>query len=336
MTEIRSLLKKIISGISLSETESESLFTKIMDGNLSNIQTSSILTALSMKGEEISEIVGATKVLRAKSLSINAPLDSIDTCGTGGDNSGTFNISTAVSFVVAGSGIPVAKHGNRKASSKSGTADVLEALGVNINTSTENISKCLSEAKIGFLFAQKHHLAMKNVAPIRSDLGIRTIFNILGPLSNPANAKKQLLGVFDDKWIIPMAKSLKKLNSERAWVVHGKDGLDEITITGDTLIAELKNNKITKFSLNPADAGLPIHPMTELIGGDPIFNATAIIKLLEGEKNAYRDIVLINAAAALMISNKTDNIKDAVKIASNTIDSGAAKNTLEKLIKLSK
>ena len=177
---------------------------------------------------------------------------------------------------------------------------------------------------------------MKNVAPIRSDLGIRTIFNILGPLSNPANAKKQLLGVFDDKWIIPMAKSLKKLNSERAWVVHGKDGLDEITITGDTLIAELKNNKITKFSLNPADAGLPIHPMTELIGGDPIFNATAIIKLLEGEKNAYRDIVLINAAAALMISNKTDNIKDAVKIASNTIDSGAAKNTLEKLIKLSK
>ena len=335
MIDIKSTIQSIISGDSLSEVESENLFTEIMDGNLSNIQISSILTALSIKGENVSEIVGATKVLRKKSLSVSAPKNSIDTCGTGGDKLGTYNISTAVSFVVAGCGIPVAKHGNRKASSKSGTADVLEALNININCTPDNVSECLKSANIGFLFAQNHHSAMKNVAPVRSELGIRTIFNIIGPLSNPANAKKQLLGVFDRKWLVPLAESLKNLGSERAWIVHGTDGLDEISISGDTLICELKDYKITNFTLNPSDAGLKISPITEIKGGDPLYNAKAILNLLDGEKNAYRDIVLINAAAALMISGKVDNITDGVVIASESIDSGAAKNALNKLQKIS-
>ncbi|MAI07176.1 MAG: anthranilate phosphoribosyltransferase [Alphaproteobacteria bacterium TMED87] len=331
MIDIKSTIQSIISGDSLSEVQSENLFTEIMDGNLSNIQISSILTALSIKGENVSEIVGATKVLRRKSLSVSAPDNSIDTCGTGGDKLGTYNISTAVSFVIAGCGIPVAKHGNRKASSKSGTADVLEALNININCTPDNISDCLKNANIGFLFAQNHHSAMRNVAPVRSELGIRTIFNIIGPLSNPANAKKQLLGVFDEKWLVPLAESLRNLGSERAWIVHGTDGLDEISISGDTLICELKDNKITNFTLNPLDAGLKTSPITEIKGGDPLYNAKAILNLLDGEKNAYRNIVLINAAAALMISNKVDNITEGVVIASESIDSGAAKNALNKL-----
>ncbi|MEE2704864.1 MAG: anthranilate phosphoribosyltransferase [Pseudomonadota bacterium] len=333
--DIKSTIQYILSGESLSEVESEKLFTEIMNGNLSDIQTSSILTALSIKGETIAEIVGATKVLRKKSLSVIAPKNSIDTCGTGGDKLGTYNISTAVSFVVAGAGTPVAKHGNRKASSKSGTADVLEALGVNLNCTPQNVSECLKYANIGFLFAQKHHSAMKNVAQVRSELGIRTIFNIIGPLSNPANAKIQLLGVFDKKWIEPLTVSLKNLGSECAWVVHGTDGLDEITISGDTLICELKANKIKKFSLNPTDAGLKESPIEEIKGGDPQYNAKAIVNLLNGKKNAYRDIVLINAAAALMLANKTVNIKDGVTIASKSIDTGSAKNALNKLIEIS-
>jgi len=334
MLDIKQIIKKLSNNNTLTLEETENLFLRIMSGELTSAQISSILTSMALRGETINEITGATKAMRSKATLINAPVGAIDTCGTGGDNSGTLNISTAVSFVVAANGIPVAKHGNRKASSKSGTADVLEALGVNINASFETIQQTLNEANIGFLFAQRHHLAMKYVAPVRNEIGIRTIFNLIGPLSNPANTKIQLIGVFDAKWLIPIAKSLKDLGTERAWVVNGSDGLDELTVTAPSQVAELKNGEISSFYLNPKDFGLPIHKPEELKGDDPKYNAKAIEKLFKGEKGAFRNIVLFNSAAALLIAGKTDNIADGIDLSAKTIDNGQAQETLNKLIKL--
>ncbi len=331
MSDLKPYIAIAVAGKSLTEQQAEEAFELIMSGNASAVQISSLLTAMAVRGETVAEITGAARIMRAKALPVKAPNGTIDTCGTGGSGSGKFNVSTAVAIVVAACGIPVAKHGNRKASSKSGTADVLEALGVNLDATPDIIEKALAQTKIGFLFAQKHHSAMKHVGPVRADLGIRTLFNLLGPLSNPAGAKRQLLGVFSDAWVVPMAETLKALGSERAWVVHGSDGLDELTITGPSHVAELKAGEVSSFEVTPEDAGLTRHDPDSLKGGEPADNAKALLKLLDGAPGAYRDIVLLNAAAALVIAEKAPDLKSGVTIAAAAIDNGSAKTTLEKL-----
>lgn len=316
----------------LNATEAEAAFEIIMSGEATPVQISSLLTALAVRGETVEEITGAARIMRAKALAIQAPDGAVDTCGTGGDASGTYNISTAVALVVAACGVPVAKHGNRKASSKSGTADVLEALGVNLDATPDVVEKALAEANIGFLFAQKHHSAMKHVAPVRGELGIRTIFNLLGPLSNPAGAKRQLLGVFSKDWIVPMAETLKALGSESAWVVHGSDGLDELTVTGPSYVAQLKDGEVSTFEVHPEQAGIAEHPLEVLKGGEPMENAAALTALLEGEHNAYREIVVLNAAAALIVAGKADTLLEGASQAAVAIDSGKAKDTLAKFV----
>ncbi len=330
MSDLKPFISKVASGQSLSAEEAEAAFEIIMSGDASPAQIASFLTALAVRGETVEEITGAAKIMRAKALAVKAPDGAVDTCGTGGDASGTFNISTAVAIVVAACGVPVAKHGNRKASSKSGTADVLEALGVNLDVSPDVEEKALNEANIGFLFAQKHHSAMKHVAPVRAELGIRTIFNLLGPLSNPAGAKRQLLGVFSADWLEPMAETLKALGSERAWIVHGSDGLDELTVTGLSQVAELNDSSVSTFEVTPEEAGLGRYEPDDLKGGEPADNAKALSALLDGASGAYRDIVLLNAAAALIVAGKVSDLKEGAAVAATAIDDGKAKDTLAK------
>ncbi|MBL8631508.1 MAG: anthranilate phosphoribosyltransferase [Rhodospirillaceae bacterium] len=332
MTDLKPALAKLADGQSLSEADAESAFDAIMSGHVSAPQIGAFLMGLRAKGETVEELTGASRIMRAKALKVHAPADAIDTCGTGGDASGTYNISTAVTFVVAGLGVPVAKHGNRAASSKSGTADVLQALGVNLDAAPEVIEQALQKAHVGFLFAQKHHSAMKHVGPVRTELGIRTIFNLVGPISNPAGAKRQLLGVFAHKWIVPMAETLGRLGSERAWVVHGSDGLDELTITGKSFVAALEHGKVKTFEVTPEEAGLARADASALKGGDADHNAKALRAVLNGEKNAYRDIVLLNAAAALVVADKVRDLKAGVTLAAQSIDSGAAAKALDALI----
>ncbi|MBL8642648.1 MAG: anthranilate phosphoribosyltransferase [Rhodospirillaceae bacterium] len=332
MTDLKPVLAKLADGLSLSEADAESAFDAIMSGAVSAPQIAAFLMGLRTKGETVAELTGAARIMRAKALHVAAPANAIDTCGTGGDASGTYNISTAVAFVVAGSGVPVAKHGNRAASSKSGTADVLQALGVNLDATLNQVEAAIQNANVGFLFAQKHHSAMKHVAPVRTELGLRTIFNLVGPLSNPAHAKKQLLGVFAHKWIVPMAETLGRLGSERAWVVHGADGLDELTTTGKSFVASLENGKVSTFEVTPEDAGLPRADAMALKGGDAAHNAKALRAVLGSEKNAYRDIVLLNAAAALVVAGRAPDLKAGAVLAANSIDSGAATKALEALI----
>jgi anthranilate phosphoribosyltransferase len=273
--------------------------------------------------------------MRAKMLGVKAPADAVDVVGTGGDASGSFNISTCAAFIVAGAGVPVAKHGNRALSSKSGAADVLGALGVKLELSPEDVGRCISEAGIGFMFAPSHHPAMKNVGPTRVELGTRTIFNLLGPLSNPAGVKRQMVGTFSKHWIEPMAQVLKNLGSEAVWVVHGSDGLDEITTTGPTSVAALENGTIRTFELKPEDAGLPRAEPGALRGGDGEANARTLLDVLKGKKSAYRDVSLINAGAALIVAGKAKTIKDGVAIAVKSVDSGEAEGRLQRLIKVS-
>ncbi len=310
--------------------------TFIMEGKAEDTDLSTFLTALTAKGESISEITGAAKIMRAKASNITAPENSIDCCGTGGDSSGTYNISTAVAIVAASCGIPIAKHGNRSASSKSGAADVLEALGMNLNASTEKLEEALKLYNFAFLMAPKHHGAMKHVAPVRKALGTRTIFNLLGPLANPARTTRQLIGVFDPKWLVPMAETLNNLGTEKAWIVHGyfneNGGIDEISTTGETKAAILENGKVTERTLTPADFGLPTASPSELIGGEAKENATALLALLNGEKTAYRDIVLANTAAVLNIADKTRTLEEGIEIATTTIDNGGALKTLNNVI----
>lgn len=335
MTDLKPTLAKLADGASLSEAEAETAFDAIMSGAVSAAQIGAFLMALRVRGETVAELTGAARILRAKALRVTAPSGAIDTCGTGGDASGTYNISTAVAFVVAGCGVPVAKHGNRAASSKSGTADVLGALGVNLDATPDVIEKAISTANVGFLFAQKHHSAMKHVGPVRTELGLRTIFNLIGPLSNPAGAKKQLLGVFAHKWIVPMAETLGRLGSERAWVVHGSDGLDELTVTGTSFVAELKDGKVTTFEVTPEDAGLPRADAAALKGGDAAHNATALRAVLAGQTGAYRDIVLLNAAAALLVAGKVSDLESGTAMAAASIASGNAAKALDNLIAIS-
>lgn len=312
----------------MTEEEMIAEMQRIMSGASSEEEIEMLLVTLADRGESVEEITGAARVMREKASKISAPEDAVDCCGTGGDQSGTYNISTAVAIVAASCGVPIAKHGNRASSSKSGAADVLEALGVNLDAPQELLEGALKQFNFAFLMAPKHHQAMKYVVPVRKRLGRRTIFNLLGPLANPAGTQYQLLGVFDRKWVVPMAETLAKLGTKRAWVVHGSDGLDEITTTGPTYIAELESGNVTEKTLTPDDFGLPASDPKDLLGGEAKENAAALQALLEGQSSAYRDIVLANTAAVLMIHGDSDNLKDAVQIAAKSIDGGLALQTL--------
>ncbi len=321
---------------SLDQTAMICVMEEIMTGQATPSQIAAFLMGLRIKGETVDEITAAAKVMRSKAKKISAPADAIDTCGTGGDHSLTFNISTASALVAAGAGIPVAKHGNRAASSTCGSADVLMELGVNIEADTATVEKCIVSCGIGFLFAPLLHSAMKHAIGPRREMGIRTIFNLLGPLSNPAGAKHQLLGVYDRKWVRPLAEVLAKLGSLRALVVHGSDGLDEITITGPTYVAELKDDKVHDYEIRPEQFGFSRSRLVDLKGGAKDYNAQLIREVLSGEKGPRLDIVLLNAGAAIYVSGKTGSIKDGIACAQEVIQSGKAAATLKRLIECSK
>ena len=327
---MKQYLDIIQAGESLSEDQMIDAMGLIMNGEADDADLESFLVGLAERGETVDEIVGAARVMRQKAAHIKAPEGAVDCCGTGGDGLGTYNISTAVALVAAASGVPVAKHGNRSASSKSGAADVLEALGVNLDVPQEKLEGALNEFGFAFLMAPHHHSAMKYVGPVRKKIGRRTIFNILGPLANPAGTKRQLIGVFDRQWLVPMAKALGRLGSENAWIVHGADGLDEITVTGSTSIAMLAaDGSIEEKEINPADFGLAQHKIEELLGSTPEENAAALRAVLEGEKSAYRDIVVANTAATLVIHGKENDLKAAAALAQETLDNGKALKLLE-------
>ncbi len=334
MAELKPLLAKVAAGEALTRDESRQAFEILMSGEATPSQIGGFLMALRVRGETVDEIVGAVATMRSKMLPVEAPAEAIDIVGTGGDGTGTYNISTLAALIVAGAGVPVAKHGNRALSSKSGAADSLSALGVNLDIGPDMIARCIRDAGIGFMFAQLHHSAMRHVGPSRVELGTRTIFNLLGPLSNPAGARRQLLGVFSPQWVVPLAEVLRDLDAESVWVVHG-NGLDEITTTGTTQVAALEGGKISTFELTPGDFGLPYATLAELKGGDGVANAAALREVLSGAKNAYRDIALANAAASLVIAGKAQTIHDGMKLAAQSLDSGATALALEKLIAVS-
>jgi anthranilate phosphoribosyltransferase len=331
MTDFKSLLGVVASGKALTEGEAERAFEIMMSGDATPAQMGALLMGLRVRGETVDEITGAVRAMRGKMTTVPAPSGVIDTCGTGGDGVGTWNISTAVALVLAACGVPVAKHGNRAMSSKTGAADVLTALGVNIEADMSLVERALREAGICFLMAPRHHSAMRHVGPTRVELGTRTIFNIMGPLSNPARAKRQLIGVFARSWLEPLAHVLQKLGTERAWIVHGSDGLDELTTTGPSDVAELHNGKVKTFRVSPEDAGLPHARIADLKGGEPATNAAALRALLDGEKGAYRDIVLLNSAAALLVADRVRDLKEGGSMAAEAIDAGRVKGTLELL-----
>ena len=331
-SELQPFIARVADGQALSEDDATAAFEIIMSGDATPSQIGGFLMALRTRGETVEELTGAARIMRAKALHIEPPDGAIDVCGTGGDNSGTYNVSTAVALVLAAAGIPVAKHGNRALSSRTGGSDVLGALGVNLDADMALVKKALWEAHVCFLFAIRHHSAMRHVGPTRVELGTRTIFNLLGPLSNPAGVKRQLMGVFAPQWVEPLAAVLGKLGAERAWVVHGSDGLDEITTTGPTRVAEWKDGKVSSFEITPEEAGLDRARPEDLKGGGAEFNAAAMRDLLSGGKSAYRDIVLLNTAAALMVAGKADSLTDGVAKAAKLIDSGAAAKALDRLV----
>ena len=333
--EFKALIAKVATGASLTRDEAASAFDRMMSGEATPSQMGGLLMALRVRGETVDEITGAVTTMRAKMLAVKAPPDAIDVVGTGGDASGSYNISTCASFIVAGAGVPVAKHGNRALSSRSGAADVLQALGVNIDLDPGQVGRCISEAGIGFMFAPAHHPAMKNVGPTRVELGTRTIFNLLGPLSNPAGVKRQMVGMFSKHWLEPMAQVLNNLGAESIWVVHGSDGLDEITTAGPTSVAELKNGKIRTFEIAPEDVGLERSRPEALRGGDAAHNAAGLLAVLQGKATPFRDIAILNAAAALIVANKAGDLKEGVALAAKSIDSGEAEGRLDRLIALS-
>lgn len=334
MAELKPLIAKVANGESLNREEARQAFDILMSGEATPSQIGGFLMALRVRGETVDEIVGAVSSMRARMLPVSAPAHAVDIVGTGGDGLGTYNISTLAAIIVAGTGLPVAKHGNKALSSKSGTADALSALGVKLDIGPELISRCINEAGLGFMFAQLHHSAMRHVGPTRVELGTRTIFNLLGPLSNPAGAKRQLLGVFSPRWLQPIAEVLRDLGSESIWVVHG-DGMDEITTTGVTHVAALEHGKIRTFDLTPKDFGVSSTTIDDLKGGDGIFNANALRGVLSGHKNAYRDVSLCNAAAALVVAGKAETLSDGMKIASASLDEGQAAAALDKLVAVS-
>jgi anthranilate phosphoribosyltransferase len=332
----RALIGKAATGATLTREEASSAFEQMMSGEATPSQMGALLMALRVRGETVDEITGAVSVMRAKMLRVSAPPDAIDVVGTGGDASGSFNISTCAAVIVAGAGVPVAKHGNRALSSRSGAADVLGALGVNVNIGPEAIGRCIREAGIGFMFAPAHHPAMKNVAATRVELGTRTIFNLLGPLSNPAGVRRQMVGVFSRQWTQPLTQVLKNLGSERVWVVHGSDGLDEITTSGATSVAALaEDGSLTNFEISPEEVGLPRVKPEYLRGGDAEANAKALRGVLQGTNSAFRDVALFNAAAALLVAGKAKTLKEGLHLAIHSVDSGEAEGRLDRLIAVS-
>ena len=335
MDDFKSIIGKVATGATLTREEAASAFDSMMSGEATPSQMGGLLMALRVRGETVEEITGAVSAMRGKMLRVTAPAEAIDIVGTGGDGSGSVNVSTCASFIVAGSGIPVAKHGNRALSSRSGAADVLASLGVKIDLKPEDVGRCVREAGIGFMFAPAHHPAMKNVGPTRVELATRTIFNLLGPLSNPAGVKRQMVGVFSRQWVQPLAQVLRNLGSESVWVVHGSDGLDEITLTGPTFVAALENGEIRTFEVTPEEAGLARCESGGLKGGDADANAVALQGVLDGRPSAYRDVALLNAAAALVVVGRANSLKEGVEIGQKSLDSGAAATRLKHLVAVS-
>lgn len=318
----------------LTPEEARTAFEALFEGEATPAQMGGFLMALRTRGETVAEYAAAAAVMRAKCHKVQAPAGAMDIVGTGGDGKGTLNISTATAFVVAGAGVPVAKHGNRNLSSKSGAADALSEMGINVMIGADQVERCLAEAGIGFMMAPMHHPAMKHVGPVRAELGTRTIFNILGPLTNPAGVRRQLTGTFTAALLRPMAETLHLLGSEKAWLVHGGDGTDEISIAEPTQVAALEGGQIREFSVHPEDAGLPAHPFEAILGGTPQENGAAFRRLLEGEQGAYRDAVLLNSAAALLVADRAASLPEGVEMARESLDSGAALGKVEALIAL--
>ncbi len=335
MAEFKPLIAKVAAGTPLTRSEAREAFDVMMSGDATPSQIGGFLMALRVRGETVDEITGAVEIMREKMLPVSAPADAIDIVGTGGDASGSYNISTCAAFIAAGAGLKVAKHGNRALSSRSGAADVLIALGVKIDVGPEKISECISEAGLGFMFAPSHHSSMKFVGPSRVELGTRTIFNLLGPLSNPAGAKRQVTGVFSKQWVEPLAQVLQNLGCEACWICHGEGGMDEIVPTGTTWISELKDGTITSFTLTPEDVGLKRSSFDDLKGGDAEHNADALRHVLGGRPSAFRDAAVMTAAAALVVAGHEPSLKQGVAAAQKAIDSGAAETALTKLIKVS-
>lgn len=333
--DIKQALHKISEGRDLTGEEMRSVMRLIMDGQATPAQTGAFLMGMRIKGESVGEIAAAVSIMREKMVPVDAPEEAVDIVGTGGDGIGTLNISTAASFVVAATGVPVAKHGNRALSSKSGSSQALEALGVKLDLTPAQIGECVRQAGIGFMFAPSHHPAMKHVGPARAELGVRTMFNLLGPQSNPASVRRYVLGVYSEQWVEPVAAALLANRAIKAWVMHGSDGLDELTVTGPSFVAQIANGDLRSFEVTPEQAGLERHELKDILGGTPEENASAIHALFDGAPGAYRDIVLLNAAAALIVADKADDLKQGVAIAREAIDSGAAKQTLAKLVAVS-
>ena len=330
--ELRGLVQKVSTGASLTRAEVQTALRSMMSGEATAAQMGAFLMAMRVRGETVEEITGAAEFLRAHMTGVSAPDGAVDIVGTGGDSHGTFNVSTCAAIVAAGAGLKVAKHGNRSVSSKSGASDVLGALGVKLDISPETVAKCIEVAGVGFMWAPLHHPAMKHWAPVRAELGVRTIFNVLGPICNPAGVKRQIVGVYSLDLVEPIAHVLNNLGSEHVWVVHGHDGLDEMTTTGATRVAELKGGMVKTFEVTPADAGLLPARLSDLVGGDAATNAAAIRDVLANKKGPFRDIVLLNTAAALVVADKAEGLSQGVDIAAAAIQSGAAQTALERLI----
>jgi len=335
MDSFKPLLGKAATGASLTRAEAEMAFNDMLSGEVTPAQMGAFLMALRVRGETVEEITGAVRAMRAKMLVVKAPADAIDIVGTGGDSSGSYNVSTLASIITAACGVPIAKHGNRAASSRSGASDVLGALGVAVGVTPAQVEACIRDAGIGFMAAPTHHAATRHVAPVRVELGTRTIFNILGPLSNPANVKRQLVGVFSRALLEPLAHVFLNLGSEKVWLVHGSDGLDEMTTTGASYVSALEDGKVRSFEVTPEEAGLSRANPADLKGGDPAHNAAALRAVLDGAKSAYRDIAVFNAAAALIVAGKADGLKHGAAIAAEAIDSGRARAVLERLVAVS-
>ncbi len=335
MSDLKALIAKAANADALTRDEAKTAFDIMMSGEATPSQTGGLLMALRVRGETVDEITGAVETMRAKMTRVAAPADALDIVGTGGDASGSYNVSTCAAIVSAGAGLKIAKHGNRALSSKSGAADTLAALGVNIEASPEVISRCITEAGVGFMFAPAHHAAMRHVGPTRVELGTRTIFNLLGPVSNPAGVKRQIVGVFSMQWVEPLAHVLNNLGSERVWVTHGEGGLDEITPTGTTWVAELKDGEVSTFEVQPSDAGIEKSTLDDLKGGDAEFNAAALREVLAGARNAFRDAAIMTTGAALVVAGRADDLKTGTAMAGDAIDSGAAAAALDRLVAVS-
>ncbi|HLL99133.1 MAG TPA: anthranilate phosphoribosyltransferase [Rubrobacteraceae bacterium] len=334
---LRDTLRRAANGEVLTEGEAERALETIMEGDAPPAATAALLTALRVRGERVPEIVGFARAMRRFAARVEAPEGVVDTCGTGGDAKGTINVSTAAAFVASGAGVLVAKHGNRAATSRAGSADVLEALGAGIELGPEQVSRCIAEAGIGFMFARTHHPAMRFVAPVRAELPFRTVFNLLGPLTNPAGARRQLVGVFGGAYVRPVAEALRDLGAEKALVVHGTDGMDEITVTDKTLVADVSDGAIVEYEISPEDFGLSRHAPDGLLGGDAHLNARILRDILTGkERGASRDIVLLNAGAAIHVSGKAKSVEEGMRLARDSVGDGAAAKALEDFIKITR